>query len=64
MDLVPCEIPLLISVSSIKRTDMTLDCGNDRAYAFGKCIELCCTSSGHYCLPLNSFQIGNKYINI
>ena len=45
VDLVPCEIPLLISVNSMKRMNMTLDCGNNVAYAFGKCIDLSCTTS-------------------
>ena len=61
VDVVPCEIPLLISVGSMKRMNMTLDCGNDIAYVYGKRIELSCTTSDYYCLPVN---IGYSYINI
>ena len=64
VDVVQCEIPLLIGVQTMKRMGLILNCENDTANVFGKTIELNCTTSGHYCLPVNSFHIGYSYINV
>ena len=52
-DVVTCNIPLLLSKRSMKKAEMCLDFGNDRVLIGGKQIDLQCTSSGHYILPLN-----------
>lgn len=51
-DVVDCSIPLLFSKKSMKRAQMKLDLENDIAVIHGKKVKLRCTSSGHYCLPL------------
>ena len=52
-DVVRCNIPLLLSKPSMKKAKMCLDFGSDRA-KFGNCdVNLSCSSSGHYLLPLS-----------
>ena len=53
-DVVPCNIPLLLSRNSMKITGIILDFKNDKVI-FGqsrKGIKLCVTSFGHYAIPL------------
>ena len=52
-DVVKCNIPLLLSKPSMKKSQMCLDFGSDTA-SFGETdIPLKCSSSGHYLLPLD-----------
>lgn len=51
-DVVNSSIPLLFSKKSMKKARMKLDMEKDVAIIHGKVVELGCTSSGHYCLPL------------
>ena len=56
-DVVDCEIPLLLSKSSIKAAEGQLDFVNDTITLFGTEIDLQHTSSGHYCIPISPKQI-------
>ena len=51
-DVVDIDIPLLLSKPSMKATKVTLDFENDKASILGQNIDLQCTSSGHYFVPL------------
>ena len=55
-DIVDCEIPLLLSKSSMKKAKAILDCANDKVTMFGKDIQLCYTSSGYFCIPITTKQ--------
>ena len=52
-DVVDCLIPQLLSKKSMKRGEMKINLVNDTASIRGRQIKLNCTSSGHYCIPLN-----------
>ena len=52
-DVVTSDIPLLISLETMKKAGVKLDFVNDSAEIFGKHIPLSHTESGHYCIPLN-----------
>ena len=51
-DVVKCNIPLLLSKSSMKRAGMILNLNSDSAVIFGKNVKLETTSLGHYKLPI------------
>ena len=53
-DVVPCNIPLLLSRNSMKIAGMVLDFKNDKVNfaQSGRGIDLRVTASGHYALPL------------
>ena len=51
-DLIENEVPLLLSKSSMKKAEMTLDFQNDITNAFGEKIPFITTSSGHYAIPI------------
>ena len=51
-DVVESDIPLLLSLDSMKKADIVLYTKEDKATAFGKEIDLNFTSSGHYCVSL------------
>ena len=51
-DIVPNDIPLLLSRKSMKKADMTLDFKNDCAVIFGNQVQLITTQSGHYAIPI------------
>ena len=50
-------IPLLLSKDSMKKAKIKLDLENDQPEIFGEIINLDCTSSGHYCIPLCNTSI-------
>ena len=52
-DVVPCEIPLLMSKAAMKRAKMLINFENDSAVICGRKVKLISTASGHYCLPLS-----------
>ena len=56
-DVVSSDIPLLLSKDSMKRAKMKLDLENDSASIFGKDVQLQCTSSGHYCVPIDQINV-------
>ena len=51
-DVVECNIPLLLSRDAMKRAKMQINFENDTVVLAGKTVNLICTSTGHYCLPL------------
>ena len=51
-DIIPKDLPLLLSKSFMKRADMVLDFHTDTAKALGETVQLATTSSGHYTIPL------------
>ena len=53
VDVVPCNIPLLMSKTSMKKAKMCLNFGDDSAVVCGRKIKLTSTESGHYILPLS-----------
>ena len=56
-DIVDSDIPLLLSKSSMKEAKVKLDLENDCASIFGRQVDLQCTSSGHYCVPLQQSDV-------
>ena len=53
VDIVPNDIPLLISKDSMKRLRMKIDFSDDSVTLHKKIIKLTCTKSGRYCMPIN-----------
>ena len=51
-DVIPKDLPLLLSKSFMKRADMVLDFQSDTAEALGETVQLATTSSGHYTISL------------
>ena len=56
-DVVESDIPLLLSKASMKKAQVKLDLTKDQASIFGRDVQLQCTSSGHYCVPLHEPEI-------
>ena len=56
-DVVESDIPLLLSKESMKKAKVKLDLENDSASIFGKDVQLQCTSSGHYCVPIDQIDV-------
>ena len=56
-DVVKSDIPLLLSLASMKKAQVKLDLANDEAEIFGKTISLDYTSSGHYCIPVDNQEV-------
>ena len=52
-DVVDSNIPLLLSKDAMKKASMKLDLETDTAEIYGKKVHLNCTSSGHYCVPID-----------
>ena len=55
-DVVESDIPLLLSLKSLKRAQVKLDVHRDVAEIFGKEVQLNFTSSGHYCVPISTSE--------
>ena len=51
-DVVNADIPLLLSKKAMKRAWTSLNFNDDTAEMFGKKIQLLCTTSGHYHIPI------------
>ena len=64
IDIVEFEIPLLISKGAMKQMDMKLDLVKDIVTVNGENIKLCCTSTGHYCLPISRFHLDLENVNV
>ena len=54
VDIVPSNIPLLLSKDSMKRANMQLNFENDTITAFGQSVNLIVTKSGHYAVPITN----------
>ena len=63
LELVPNQIRLLISKGAMKQMGMQLDFARDVAIVNGENVKLICTSTGHYCLPLNMTCIEDQSVN-
>ncbi|CAG2235876.1 unnamed protein product [Mytilus edulis] len=59
-DVVTRDISLLLSKDSMEKAKMKLDLENDSANTFEKDVQLHCTSSGHYCVPIDQLKIDIK----
>jgi len=66
VEVVDAEIPLLVSKDTMKNIGMQLDFEHDTAVIDGEEIQLACTTSGHYCMPLNVFCVdaGNIVLKV
>ena len=53
VDIVDCQIPLLMSRKAMSRANMKINFGNDSAFIHGRNIKLKITRSGHYALPIS-----------
>ena len=51
-EVVPCNIPLLLSKESLKRADTVIDVKEDKVTMFSQPIDITFTSSGHYCVSI------------
>ena len=51
-EVVPVDIPLLLSKASLKRAGAVLDIEHDKAVMFKQPVKIELTSSGHYCVNL------------
>ena len=56
-DVAKSDIPLLLSKDSMKTAKMKLDLENGSASIFGKDVQLQCTSSGHYFVPIDQINV-------
>ncbi|XP_035684716.1 uncharacterized protein LOC118421507 [Branchiostoma floridae] len=56
-DVVDSDIPLLLSLDSMRKADIVLHTREDKATIFGKSVNLNLTTSGHYCVSLVSDSI-------
>ena len=65
-DVVSNVIPLLLSRSAMKNSNMVLNFVNDTVNVLGETIDLECTVSGHYCIPLSNtlLDIDSQFYNI
>ena len=52
-DVVDSDIPLLLSLSTMKNANIKLDLENDEAEILGSRVALNYTPSGHYCVPID-----------
>ena len=57
-DIVPTDVPLLLSKQTMKTAEADIDFKTDTITLFGCKQDLLCTSSGHYAIPItaNSFR--------
>ena len=54
-DIMPNDIPLLLSRQAMKKTGMSINSEKDQAIVFRRHEKLITTSSGHYALPITSY---------
>ncbi|XDV11978.1 hypothetical protein PO909_000752 [Leuciscus waleckii] len=59
-EVVPVDIPLLLSKMSLKRAGTVLDMENDRVVMFKQPVPLELTSSGHYCVDIKDAEMSTK----
>ena len=53
VDVIDCNIPLLLSRSTLKRANATIDFENDSLYFLDHVVPLTTTTSGHYCVRVS-----------
>ena len=64
VDIVDNDIPLLLSKGAMKELGMKIDFKRDVVVLEDEEeVDLHCTTTGHYCMPLNNFCIDSKYVN-
>ena len=51
-EVVPCDIPLLLSKDTMKKLKAKQDYENDTICIFDKKIDMICTNTGHYAVPI------------
>lgn len=51
-EVVPANIPMLLSKTSLKRASAVMDIAHDKATMFKQPVKLELTSSGHYCVNM------------
>ena len=56
VDVVHSDIPMLLSLESLKKAKVKLDLENDEAEILGSKVSLNFTSSGHYCVPVDQME--------
>ena len=54
------DIPMLLSLESLKKARVKLDVENDEAEILGARVSLNFTSSGHYCIPVD--EVGDTKV--
>jgi len=62
-EVVPADIPLLLSKNSFKKAGTMLNLKEDRAVMFNEQIDLELTSSGHYCVNIINNDDDNSDVN-
>lgn len=61
-DVVHSEIPLIYSLTDMKKSQVKLDFTNDTAEIYGKVVKLDMTPTGHYCVPIDSIGTTNSIV--
>jgi len=59
-DVVPNDLPLIYSLSDMKKAGVKLDFTNDTAQIFGQLIQLKVTDSGHYSVPVDGAGVSRR----
>ena len=57
VDVVTCQIPLLLSKDAMKRIEMKIDFTNDTVEVLGRKQNLLFTSFEHYCIPIGEAKL-------
>ena len=60
VDVVHSDIPMLLSLESLKKARVKFDVENNEAEILGTGVSLNFTSSGHYCIPVD--QVGGTKV--
>ena len=60
VDVMHSDIPMLLSLESLKKARVKLDVENDEAEILGARVSLNFTSSGHYCIPVD--EVGDTKV--
>ena len=53
-DVIDYDIPLLLSKEAMKNANTQIDFKDDKVSLFGRKVDIKFSSSGHYCIPINS----------
>ena len=64
IEIVKAAIPLLISKKTMKELGMQLDFTRDLVIIDNERIKLMCTSSGNYCIALNTTPVDSENITL
>ena len=55
-EVVSKDIPCLLSKKAMKDAKVNLDFVSDKMEIFGSDLDIICSTSGHYCIPIFSFK--------